>query len=407
MAEQVLLKVSKLNDYLKMVIDNDALLQNVRIEGELSNFKRHAASGHLYFSLKDEKAVINCVMFRSAADTLRFMPKNGQAVIAQGSVQVYPKTGQCQLYVRRMMPVGVGDLHAQYEKLREKLAAQGVFKSDFEKRPLPRMPKKIGVVTSPSGAVIRDIVRVLKRRWPMTEVLLVPAVVQGSEGAASICVSLAQLYERDDIDLIIAGRGGGSIEDLWCFNEEDVVRMIAASPVPIISAVGHETDVTLSDFAADVRAGTPSMAAELAVPDKDKLQAQLEQAQAMLTKNIQAQVQRKRERLKVYLTSVLMREPSQLLATYAMRLDQSTMGLEHAMQKTLDDKQKAFAQKVAALDALSPLAVLGRGYAFAEKDGQALSSVGQVKQGDTLTLHLNDGRVDAQVCEIYNEEMAK
>ncbi len=399
MSEVALLKVSKVNDYVKLLLDNDALLQNIRVEGEISNFKRHAASGHLYFSLKDEKAVINCVMFRSAADGLRFMPKNGQAVIVQGSVQLYPKTGVVQFYVRRMMPVGIGDLHARYEALRDKLSQEGLFDRE-NKRPLPRVPKKIGIVTSPTGAVIRDMMRVLKRRWPMTEALLVPALVQGAEGAASICVGLHTLYERDDIDLIIVGRGGGSLEDLWCFNEEVVVRTIAASPVPIISAVGHESDVTLADFAADVRAGTPSMAAELAVPDGEKVMQELRDKRAQMDARIESLLAHKKALLKSYLASGLMREPAQLLASYAMALDQKTMALDHAMEAGFGAKTEAFTKKVAELEALSPLAVLGRGYTYAEKDGKALRSAKEINEGDTLSLYLTDGQVQAEVTSV-------
>ena len=248
--------------------------------------------------------------------------------------------------------------------------------------------------------MIRDMMRVLKRRWPMTEALLVPAVVQGAEGAASICVGLHTLYERDDIDLIIVGRGGGSLEDLWCFNEEVVVRTIAASPVPIISAVGHESDVTLADFAADVRAGTPSMAAELAVPDGEKVMQELRDKRAQMDARIESLLAHKKALLKSYLASGLMREPAQLLASYAMALDQKTMALDHAMEAGFGAKTEAFTKKVAELEALSPLAVLGRGYTYAEKDGKALRSAKEINEGDTLSLYLTDGQVQAEVTSV-------
>lgn len=400
MSENGIIKVSHLNDYIKALFDQNDVLQNIRVEGEISNFKRHAASGHCYFSIKDDRAAINCVMFRSAAEQLRTLPKNGQAVIAQGSVSVYTKSGGYQLYVRRLMPVGVGDLQAQYEKLKEKLAAEGVFKNELTRRPLPAMPKKIGIVTSPTGAVIRDMVRVLKRRWPMVEVLLVPASVQGNDGARSIVFGLQQLYERDDIDVIIVGRGGGSLEDLWNFNEESVVRSIAVSPVPIISAVGHETDVTLADFAADVRAGTPSMAAELVVPNWQELAQKISDDRQAVKQQMANILRHKYDVLNGYLATGFLQDSSKLLAAYSLSLDQRCMELDNGLQKVLHSKQKDFAELVGKLDAMSPLKVLGRGYSYCEKDRRAVSSIAQVQIGDTLTLQLADGQIESEVTQI-------
>ena len=400
MSENGIIKVSHLNDYIKALFDQNDVLQNIRVEGEISNFKRHAASGHCYFSIKDDRAAINCVMFRSAAEQLRTLPKNGQAVIAQGSVSVYTKSGGYQLYVHRLMPVGVGDLQAQYEKLKEKLAAEGVFKNELTRRPLPVMPKKIGIVTSPTGAVIRDMVRVLKRRWPMVEVLLVPASVQGNDGARSIVFGLQQLYERDDIDVIIVGRGGGSLEDLWNFNEESVVRSIAVSPVPIISAVGHETDVTLADFAADVRAGTPSMAAELVVPNWQELAQKISDDRQAVKQQMANILRHKYDVLNGYLATGFLQDSSKLLAAYSLSLDQRCMELDNGLQKVLHSKQKDFAELVGKLDAMSPLKVLGRGYSYCEKDRRAVSSIAQVKIGDTLTLQLADGQIESEVTQI-------
>lgn len=400
MSENGIIKVSHLNDYIKALFDQNDVLQNIRVEGEISNFKRHAASGHCYFSIKDDRAAINCVMFRSAAEQLRTLPKNGQAVIAQGSVSVYTKSGGYQLYVRRLMPVGVGDLQAQYEKLKEKLAAEGVFKNELTRRPLPVMPKKIGIVTSPTGAVIRDMVRVLKRRWPMVEVLLVPASVQGNDGARSIVFGLQQLYERDDIDVIIVGRGGGSLEDLWNFNEESVVRSIAVSPVPIISAVGHETDVTLADFAADVRAGTPSMAAELVVPNWQELAQKISDDRQAVKQQMANILRHKYDVLNGYLATGFLQDSSKLLAAYSLSLDQRCMELDNGLQKVLHSKQKDFAELVGKLDAMSPLKVLGRGYSYCEKDSRAVSSIAQVQIGDTLTLQFADGQIESEVTQI-------
>ena len=405
MSEAGVVKVSVLNDYIKTLFDTNDVLQNIRVTGEISNFKRHAASGHCYFSIKDEKAAINCVMFRSAAQSLRTLPQNGQAVIAQGSVSVYTKSGSYQLYVQRLLPVGIGDLQVRYEKLKAKLAAEGVFKTEETRRPLPHMPHKIGIVTSPTGAVIRDMMRVLKRRWPLAEVLLVPASVQGQEGARSIEAGLRTLYARQDIDVIIVGRGGGSLEDLWNFNEENVVRTIAESPVPIISAVGHETDVTLADFAADVRAGTPSMAAELAVPDQAQLAQQLAESRAQLAKQAENLLAHKRAVLAGYLSSGMLQDASKLLAPYHMQLDQRWSELDGALGQCLQEKQKRFADDVSTLDALSPLKVLARGYSFCEKEGHAVSSVAQVSPGDGLTLYFADGAVESTVTKLSQKRI--
>ena len=360
MSNPGVVRVSALNDYIKALFDKNDVLQNIRVEGEISNFKRHAASGHCYFSIKDEKSAINCVMFRSAAQQLRALPQNGQAVICQGSV----------------------------------------FKTEETRRALPRMPKKIGIVTSPTGAVIRDMLRVLRRRWPMSEVLLVPASVQGQEGARSICAGLAALYARDDIDMIIVGRGGGSLEDLWNFNEEPVVRMIAQSPVPIVSAVGHETDVTLADFAADVRAGTPSMAAELAVPDRAQVWREISEARARCEGEVQALLRRKAQVLAGYLSGSLLQDPARLLASYHLTLDQRWAELDKALQQTMNDKQKRFSENISTLDALSPLKVLARGYSFCEKEGVAVRSTSQLAVGDALTLHFADGAASCTTTSI-------
>lgn len=400
MSENGIVKVAHLNEYIKAMFEHDDVLQNIRVEGEISNFKRHASSGHCYFSIKDDKAAIRCVMFRSAADQMRTLPRNGQSVVVQGSVSVYTKTGDYQLYVRRLMPVGIGDLQLQYERLKEKLALEGVFKDEYTRRPLPELPRKIGIVTSPTGAVIRDMVRVLKRRWPMAEILLVPASVQGNEGARSIVYGLQQLYERNDIDVIIVGRGGGSLEDLWNFNEEPVVRAIAVSPVPIISAVGHETDVTLADFAADMRAGTPSMAAELVVPDWRLLYQKIDEMKMNTNKYTNVIMRHKSDVLNGYLSSGFLQDSSKLLAAYSLALDQRHIELENAMKTRLSNKQNAFTERVAQLDALSPLKVLGRGFSYCEKENRAVTSVAQVAVGDTIALRFVDGWVESEVKNI-------
>lgn len=407
MSEHGVVTVAQLNEYIKGMFDQNDVLQNIRVEGEISNFKRHASSGHCYFSIKDDKAAIRCVMFRSAAEQLRVLPKNGQAVIVQGSISVYTKTGDYQLYVRRLMPVGIGDLQAQYERLKEKLAQEGVFKDETTRRPLPKMPRKIGIVTSPTGAVIRDMIRVLKRRWPMAEILLVPASVQGVEGASSIVYGLQKLYEREDIDVIIVGRGGGSLEDLWNFNEEPVVRAIAVSPVPIISAVGHETDVTLADFAADMRAGTPSIAAEIAVPDWRMVYQKLNESKEYAIKHIENIVSHKREVLNGFFSTGFLQDSSKLLAVYSLSLDQRCTELENSMELRMRDKQNSFAERIAQLDALSPLKVLGRGFSYCEKENHAITSINQLSVGDMLTLQFTDGQVMSEVKNISKKRTSK
>lgn len=375
-------------------------MHNIIVQGEISNFKRHAASGHIYFSLKDESAAINCVMFRSAASKLRFMPKNGDAVLACGSVSVYSKTGVYQLYVDRMLPQGTGLLQLRYEELKDHLAREGVFKTDSTRRALPAFPDKIGIVTSPTGAVIRDMARVIGRRWPLAEILVCPANVQGKEGAKSISDALFTLYDRNDLDVIIVGRGGGSIEDLWNFNEEIVVRTIAASPVPIISAVGHETDYTLSDLACDWRAGTPSIAGEMVVPDAFEIHSQLLDRRHYLDTHMKQRLERERGRLDAYLAGGLLLEPSRLLSPYAQHLDGLTSSLLTSMERILSANKQSFAEKTAALEALSPLKVLSRGFACCEKEGHPLHSIQEVSKGDQLNIRLIDGSVTAVADEI-------
>ncbi|MDO4281698.1 MAG: exodeoxyribonuclease VII large subunit [Peptococcaceae bacterium] len=405
MSEAGIVKVSALNEYIKTIFDSNDHLKRIRVEGEISNFKRHSASGHLYFSLKDASAAISCVMFRSAAERLRQLPQNGDAVIVEGSVSVYTKTGSYQLYAQRMMPVGVGDLQLKYEALKQKLLEEGVFKTEDTRRALPAVPKKIGIVTSPTGAVIRDMIRVLKRRWPMVDVLLVPASVQGAEGVPSICQALHTLYARTDIDVIICGRGGGSLEDLWNFNDEIVVRTIAASPIPIISAVGHETDVTLADFVADVRAGTPSMAAELAVPDVAQVMRTTREARLSLEKQMATLISHKREILKGFLAGGFLQDASKVLGPYSLQLDQNREALEKQIKDILQAKTNDFRKQASRLDAMSPLKVLGRGYSFCEKNGEAVTSVEQVAVGDPLTLTFKDGSVTTEVKDITQKRL--
>lgn len=399
--ERTVWSITAFTRYLKNLLQKDEQLNRLMLDGEISNYKRHAASGHLYFSLKDEGAAVSCVMFRSKAEKLGFQPETGMQVIALGSVSVYEKAGTYQLYVEKMMPAGVGQQQLALEKLKQRLSAEGVFKTEEQKRPLPSFPQQIGLVTSATGAVIRDMVRVLQRRWPGVDILLVPALVQGLGGADSIVSGLQQLYRRQDVDLIIVGRGGGSQEDLWNFNDETVVRTIAASPIPIISAVGHETDFTLADLAADVRAGTPSMAAELAVPDRFRVREEVAQKQKQLSAFALHLIAQKRQHLTRTLRGSNLLDPTQFLAGYALALDQRSMALQNAIDRHQSQWRYAFERRMAMLAPLNPINVLNRGYAICEQHGHIVSRIGQIDDKADLNVTLVDGTVIAKVEEIH------
>lgn len=396
--------VQQLNSYIKNMLDSDRPLQELKLTGEISNFKRHASSGHCYFSLKDDKASVNCVMFRSAALRLTFQPENGLGVVIQGSVSVYERSGNYQVYVDRMVQAGVGNLQIQFEQLKKKLASEGLFKSQGERRALPMIPSKIGIVTSPTGAVIRDMITVLRRRYPSVDVLLSPALVQGPSGATSIVAALDLLYMRDDIDLIIVARGGGSQEDLWNFNEEIVVRKIAESPVPIVSAVGHETDVTLADFAADLRAGTPSIAAEQTVPDRLKLLEDVFSRKRSLVQALEKNVKLARLTFQSSVKNSILMKPERLLERNRLYLDERTMALETVITQKMDAYRKMLNERESTLSALSPLAVLSRGYAIVETaEGRLVKSTADLALGERLSIYLSDGRLTTQIADIEQD----
>lgn len=393
--QREILSVSEINGYIKRLLQQDAKLNSVLVRGEISNFTRHS-SGHLYFSLKDQTGTIKCVMFRGNAQRLQFQPAHGMQVLIGGYVAVYERDGVYQLYVEQMLPQGAGALNIAYEELKKKLGAEGLFDT-ARKRPLPFMPQKIGIVTSPTGAAIQDMISIIRRRNPAVDLYVVPAIVQGSEGAASICQSLDILYQQQ-MDVIITGRGGGSLEELWCFNEEAVVRKIAESPVPIISAVGHETDVTLSDFAADLRAATPSMAAELAVPVQAQLKEQIDLQLQGLIQRYEAYLRQKRMRLEHLAQHRLLQKPELLWQEAQQRLDEQARQLEQYYEMYLQHKQQQIVKAAAQLDALSPLAVLSRGYALCrdEKD-TVVRDASQIEIGDTITVMLEHGKLYSTV----------
>ena len=387
--------VSALTQYIKSMFRAEGMLRNVSVEGELSNYKMYA-SGHCYFTLKDETASLKGVMFKSRARLLRFQPENGMKVVATGEVSVYERDGVYQLYVERLLPVGAGELSVAFEQLKARLAAEGLFNEDH-KKPLPPFPRTIGIVTSLSGAVLRDIYRVSKRRDANVRLVLYPTLVQGEGAAAEIAAAIRFFNEKYPVDLLIVGRGGGSAEDLWAFNEEPVVRSIYDSAIPVISAVGHETDTTLSDYASDVRAATPSQAAELAVPETAAFFRRIGECEMRLQKAVKSRLYYERERVERLGGFFLKRPPQALLAERRQRLDMAAEALDRGMRRALLEKQHAFQVAAEKLEMLNPLHVIRRGYSVVEKDGAAVRSVKELVAGDGILVRLADGSFDAVV----------
>lgn len=398
--ERQAISVSELNEYIRERFDADVLLKNVVLRGEISNYRPNL-SGHLYFSMKDEKSAIRCVMFRSSAYKLKFGVENGMKVVAVGNVSVFTRDGQYQLYVSELVPDGVGELYVAFEQLKARLAAEGLFAREH-KKPLPRFPKKIAIVTSPTGAAIRDMLRVLKKRYPLAKVLVVPAKVQGEGAAGEITAGIKLVNDKNAADLIITGRGGGSLEDLWCFNEEIVARAIYASRIPVISAVGHEPDVTISDFAADLRAATPSNAAELAVPDSVELMARLDETGAALARRISSAISERKIKLEGIASKKALSSPLYMVDEKRLMLDYLTRQLTAACVNLTAVKARAFAAAAAALDAMSPLKVLGRGYSIAtDAAGKAVTDAQTLKPGDKIKLRLHRGGADCEILETH------
>jgi exodeoxyribonuclease VII large subunit len=390
------LSVTELTAYLKRLLERDEVLADVSVRGEVSNFTRHS-SGHMYFSLKDDAATLSCVCFRNVASRVRFEIGDGLRVLAEGNISVYEKHGRYQLLVRALRPDGVGDLAAAFEALKAKLEQEGLFAPE-RKRPLPRFPRGIGLITSPTGAAIRDLVSIISRRYPLAHLVIIPTVVQGEAGAASLVASLQQANARDDLDVLIVGRGGGSMEDLWCFNEEAVARAVFASRLPVISAVGHETDTALTDFVADLRAATPSAAAELVVPDAGELQRHLQAVGQHLQSRLLHHVQRDRQRLQRLASHPVLQRPEALIEARLQQLDEAAESLRDHMARQLESRQQRLARAAVGLDALSPLAVLGRGYSITRRagTGEIVRSVAQVASGDELTVTVADGDLNAR-----------
>ena len=387
--------VTQLTQYIKLLLDRDEILSQVCVRGELSNFKAHS-SGHLYFTLKDEGAVISCVMFRSDAMKLRFRPESGMKVILYGRVSLFPKSGQYQIYVTNMQPDGVGALAVAFEQLKRSLHEEGLF-DPAHKKSLPRYPRRVALVTSPTGAAVRDMIRILGHRWPMAELLICPVRVQGEGAAQEIADMLDYVDKHQLADVIITGRGGGSMEDLWAFNEEVVARAIWRCDIPVISAVGHEPDVTISDYVADVRAATPSNAAELAVRDSEAFQNALHQLQVRMEQAQLQKINRLRQRLDTLSKSRVMRQPDAYLQQQQLYLEMLRQRLEHSGEVLLVKNRQRFERTAAKLDALSPLKVLGRGYAMVTREDCVIRETAQLTPGDAITVSLSDGAAQCTV----------
>ena len=390
------LSVTALNLYIRDLLDGQSLLANVGVRGELSNYKIYP-SGHHYFTLKDSESSLKCVMFKSSASRLRFRPENGMGVTVWGRVTVYPRDGAYQLYASQIMPEGTGDLQIAFEQLKAKLEGEGLFDPDH-KKPLPHFPERIAIITSSAGAAVHDMIRILGKRWPMAKILLLPVRVQGAEAPAEIAGAIRYANEFDVADLIITGRGGGSIEDLWAFNDERVARAIYSSRLPVISAVGHEPDVTISDFVADRRASTPSNAAEIAVPDCREIIEMLAGYEIRASQGMRKQLTALRERLEAYAERRVLTDPMTIIDNRRMEIDRSRERLVSAEERILAVKRQRFVASTASLEAMSPLRVLTRGYAIAANaEGNSIRSVSQMQSGDRIRLRLSDGSADCLV----------
>ena len=395
MDTQAVLSVTQLNNLIKAAFDNVPALQNVCVRGEISNYKLYP-SGHHYFTLKDPEGTLKCVLFKGSAFSLRFRPQNGMSVLALGRVSVYPRDGAYQLYCTRLIPEGAGDLQLAFDQLKDRLWQEGLF-DEARKRPLPRFPHRIGIVTSPVGAAVHDMLRILGRRWPLCRVVLLPVRVQGTEAAGEIARAIAYANRTELCDLLIVGRGGGSLEELWAFNEEPVARAISASRIPVISAVGHEPDVTISDFAADLRAATPSNAAELAVPERTELRAALEALRKRLAAALLRKAQTARSRLEALEARPALGDPMSLLRDRRLTLDRLTDRLAAAQTARTHAQRQRLTALAAALDAMSPLKVLTRGYAAVyAADGLLVTSAEQARREEQLNIAFHDGTVRTQ-----------
>lgn len=399
---QAILSITQLNEYIRGRMDEDPLLAQVAVRGEISNYKLYP-SGHHYFTLKDEASALRCVLFKGNASRLRFRPENGMKIIAMGRVSVFPRDGAYQLYCTALAVDGVGDLYAAFEQMKKKLAAQGLFDPSHKKR-IPRYPGTIGIVTSSAGAAIHDMLRILGKRYPLTQVRLFPVRVQGAGASQEIAAAIRYANHYKLADVLIVGRGGGSMEDLWAFNEEPVAYAIYESEIPVISAVGHEPDVTISDYVADMRAATPSNAAELAVPDQDGLRQNLDAMSDTMTGTLSRQLKAARQHWQILSQSPVLRDPTGYLSQQRKNLELLANRMITAQNKQVSQHNQRYIAAVSKLDAMSPLKVLTRGYSMAQKEnGEIIRSVHQTEQGEQISVRLSDGKLIARILEREEE----
>lgn len=398
MIEPKIFTVGQINRYIRNLLEKDFILSSLFVKGEISNFKAHS-SGHLYFTLKDASGALSCVMFRQDAAGLPFELENGMQVVVYGHISLYEKTGQYQLYAEFMEPLGIGALQVAFEQLKEKLAEEGLFDGDF-KREIPKNPSCIAVITSPTGAAVRDILQIVKRRDPNVKVAIFPTLVQGEQAAADIVRSLKLVNEWGKADVIILGRGGGSMEDLWCFNDENVARAVFASEIPVISAVGHETDFTITDFVADMRAPTPSAAAELATTPLAERREAFHRLELRLERDVSALLTSCRRRLDLLKSRPVMERPLERIYRTMMDVEETQQRLDKEMTNRLMQRAERWQYLTNRLEAASPLVVMSRGYVMAvTSSGNLLTSVKQAEVGDRVTLHLKDGKIETNIQE--------
>jgi exodeoxyribonuclease VII large subunit len=395
MSNSKIFTVSEINYYIKSILDNDILLSNLYIKGEISNYKLHS-SGHAYFTLKDSGSKLKCVMFKSSAGKLKFMPEDGMAMVIQGHLSVYDRDGQYQLYALDMMPEGIGALYQAYEQLKKKLAALGYFEEE-RKKSLPFLPASVGVVTSGTGAAVRDIISIIRRRNPMVNILLYPVQVQGEGASKEVAEGIRYFNRKKNVDVIITGRGGGSIEELWAFNEEITAAAIYQSEIPVVAAVGHETDFTIADFVADVRAATPSAAAELVVPDRRGLASELNQKVFILNNRMNRYLEEKRRQIEYISKGNAFRQVEQKIHSLMQMVDMLNKNMNTGVQQVLSTQKHQLRKNIEKLDILNPASALLRGYSFIKKEDRLIGSAAELMKGDKIQISFKDGEIEAEV----------
>lgn len=400
--EPIKLTVRQLNMYVKSLLEGDANLSAVTLVGELSNFKNHYSSGHLYFVLKDSFASVKAVMFRANASRVNFVPCDGMTVVCRGYVSLYERDGQYQFYAESMLPFGQGDIALEFERIKQKLEGEGLF-SNERKKAIPKIPKKVGVITSETGAAFQDIINISSRRFPLCNIILFPALVQGISAPKSLISALERAYKRNDLDIIIIGRGGGSAEDLSCFNDEGLARKIAESKIPVISAVGHETDFTIADYVADLRAPTPSAAAEIAFPLADELLNQIKITKQKISSNIFGLISDYNTDIQIILNKRCFKRPDQLFSPFELRLDRSLIALENSYCRLLQKNELKLSNAALKIEALSPSKILDRGYSVTYKGDKILKDSRDAVIGENLKIKLSKGLLKCTVCDVSEE----